>query len=341
MTIATSKPLAALRVLSLLPSATELVCQVGGEDNLVGISHECDWPASIRGLPRVTASKVDLSPSSWRIDQDVRALLTHLLAVYDLDTEALRRLRPDLIVTQDLCDVCAVSYADVERACRELLPDARIVNLHPTCWSEVLDDLQAVATAMGVPERGQIEVAALEARRRAIAERSARLGSRPKVLTIEWLAPVMIGGTWMPELVEAAGGAALVTRTGQHAPTLSREQLLALEPAPEVLLIKPCGFELERSASERELIAELLQGLDWPAIESGRVWIADGNAFFNRPGPRLLESIEILAACIHPEEFADFAERHRESFFNWRELDSLLPIRRGADQGTAPTSHLS
>ena len=303
-------PAPELRVASLLPSATEIVCLLGGETNLVGRSHECDHPPSVADRPVLTASKVELSPSSLKIDRDVRALLTHALAVYDIDTERLREARPDWIVTQDLCDVCAVSYADVERACAELLPGTRIVNLHPTRWSEVMGDILKVAEALAVPERGEREVARLEERKAAIEERSAALDTRPKTLTIEWIDPVMVGGTWMPELVAAAGGEALVTRRGDHAPTLTKPELAALDPAPEVVLIKPCGFGLERSRSEFDILQALFQGLDWPALRDGRVFVADGNAFFNRPGPRLLESIEILAACLHPREFADLAERH-------------------------------
>lgn len=313
-------PASSLRVVSLLPSATEIISQIGGQPNLVGISHECDWPAGVEQHPRVTSSKVSFSLSSIGIDKDVRRLLTHALAVYDIDTEQLEKLQPDFIVTQDLCDVCAVSLADVERACAELLPDCRIVNLHPTRWSEVMDDINAVASAFGVSQRGQHEVAGLEARKAAIHERASKLGSRPKVLTIEWLDPVMIGGTWMPELVEAAGGDALVTSTGDHAPTLSAEDLKALNPKPDVVLVKPCGFDLERTFKETGVLRSIFAGLDWPAVEGDAIWIADGNAFFNRPGPRLLESIEILAAITHPVEFIDFAAKHAAEFVNLKDV---------------------
>ncbi len=164
-----TSPDPSLRVLSLLPSATEIVCRVGGEANLVGRSHECDWPAAITHLPSVTSSKVSLSLDSARIDRDVRELLTHALAVYDIDTDALRELRPDVIVTQDLCDVCAVSYEDVQKACAQLLPDARIVNLHPTRWAEVMDDIGKVADALGVDARGAQVVAELEQRKAEVA----------------------------------------------------------------------------------------------------------------------------------------------------------------------------
>lgn len=306
-------------MVTLLPSATEIVCLVGGEPNLVGISHECDWPRTIVDRKVLTSSKVTFSLSSLAIDKDVRKLLTHALAVYDIDAEALAALKPDFIVTQDLCDVCAVSYEDVERACKELLPSAKIINLHPTRWSEVLADIQKVADELGVPERGRAEVERLVARRDAIAARAAALGHRPRVLTIEWLDPVMVGGTWMPELVAAAGGDALVTTAGEHAPTLDMAALVGLDPKPDVVLIKPCGFDLARTKVERDVIQSLLDAVDWPAVESKAVWVADGNAFFNRPGPRLIDSLEILAACTHPGEFADLAKRHRGDFVNFEE----------------------
>ncbi|MFT7485660.1 MAG: iron complex transport system substrate-binding protein [Candidatus Paceibacteria bacterium] len=317
MNPAQSTPSAELRVVSLLPSATEMVCLVGGEPNLVGISHECDYPQSIQDRTVITSSKVSFSPSSLKIDQDVRKLMTHALAVYDIDTDGLEALHPDFIVTQDLCDVCAVSYADVERACAQRLPGTTIVNLHPTRWSEVMDDVQAVASALGVPERGVHEVAKLEARRQAITDRSEKLATRPNVLTIEWLDPVMVGGTWMPELVHAAGGFALVTEAGQHAPTLTKEQLKALDPAPDVVLVKPCGFPLKRTFEEPDVLRSIFEGLDWPAVHAGAIWVADGNAFFNRPGPRLADSIEILAACIHPQEFGDMAQKHAQEFVRY------------------------
>lgn len=298
------------RIVSLLPSATEIVCRLGLRDQLVAVSHECDWPAGVETLPRITSSKVSFSLDSAAIDADVRRLLEHALAVYDIDVPALERLAPDFIVTQDLCDVCAVSLADVEKACAAVVPGAHIVNLHPTRWGEVMADIANAGAALGVPERGRAVVAELEAAREEV--RARRPAARPRVLTIEWLDPVMIGGTWMPELVEDAGGEPLVTRPGDHAPTLERDALAALEP--DVVLIKPCGFALDRSHAELDVIRRQLQGLPWPALEAGRVYLADGNAFFNRPGPRLLESLEILAACVHPEVYRDLALKHAAEF---------------------------
>lgn len=312
-------PDSALKIASLLPSATEIVCLLGGGPNLVAVSHECDWPEAALGKRVLTSSKVSFSLSSIGIDQDVRRILEHALGVYDIDTEVLIETAPDVIVTQDLCDVCAVSYSDVERAARELLsPDVKLVNLRPTKLSEVLDGILETGRALGVEERAIHERALLQARIDAIASRAAKHTQRPKVLTIEWIDPVMVGGTWMPELVELAGGIALVTKAGDHAPTLSREALTELEP--EVVLIKPCGFKLERTAAETDVLNELVEAMPWPAVKAKRVFVADGNAYFNRPGPRLVESLEILAACTHPEEFGDFAAKHAGEYIPFDEL---------------------
>lgn len=306
---------ASKRVASLLPSATEILCLLGHEQSLVGVSHECDHPPGVRGLPVLTRTRRALPERSADIDRDVRALLEGALAVYEIELEALRDARPDLIVTQDLCEVCAVSLAEVERAVAELgVGGARILSLRPTRLADVWEDVRRVARALGEEERAERELAGIERRIAAVRERAARLSERPATLTIEWLDPVLIGGTWMPELVELAGGCPLVTRPGQHAPTLSQAELRALDPAPELVLVKPCGFDLERSFREEELLRSLLERTTWPAVREGRVFVADGNAFFNRPGPRLVESLEILAACLHPAEFSDLAARHASSF---------------------------
>lgn len=307
------------RVVSLLPSATELVAAVGAAHLLVGRSHECDFPGGLDPLPVLTRPRVSLEGPSGEIDRRVRAALERALTVYEVDVPGLERAAPDVVVTQDLCDVCAVSRSDVEQALAELGTGAKLVSLHPTRLGDVFDDLERVGSALGRAEEARLARRDLEERVAAIAERAAeaqraRGARRPRVLTIEWIDPVMVGGTWMPELVLLAGGEPLVTEPGQHAPTLSRAELLSLDPAPDAVLIKPCGFDLERSRREYDLLGRLLTELDWPAIGAGRVWVADGNAFFNRPGPRLVESLEILAACLDPDTFADFAERHRENF---------------------------
>ncbi len=311
-----------MRIASLLPSATEIVCALGARSELVGVSHECDFPAGVEKLPVLTRTRKKLPRSSGAIDRAVRKILEDALTVYELDVPKLRETAPDLIVTQDLCDVCAVSLDDVRKALAELArADVEVVSLRPTRLADVWEDVRRVGRALGRTERGQILAMELELRTAAIGARAARLGLRPSVLTIEWLDPVMIGGTWMPELVTLAGGTPLVTQPGEHAPTLGLEQLAQLDP--HVVLIKPCGFELARTARELALLRTRLPWSSWPAVEAGRVFVADGNAFFNRSGPRLVESLEILAACVHPEEFGEFARAHAASV---RRVDADLVL---------------
>ncbi len=307
-----------LRIVSLLPSATELVCALGLSDALVGISHECDFPEEVQGLPVLTSARVVTSSSSVVIDRDVRRLLSDALAVYDIDVEGLKRARPDIIVTQDLCEVCAVAFEDVCAAARELAnPDLQVVNLHPKRLADIWDDLRRLGTACSREPTAENVVA--EAQRR-IDEIAARVSGRPRpnVLTIEWLDPVMIGGLWMPELIDLAGGSPLVTRSGELAPTLTTEALQALDPAPDLVLVKPCGFPIDRTLEEEPILRSLFNIANWPAVRSGQIYIADGNAFFNRPGPRIVDSLEILAASIHPDLFGTLVEKHRGHVLHWK-----------------------
>ena len=300
-----------MRVASLLPSATEIVCALGAQDTLVGVSHECDFPAGVADLPALTRARLKPVTKSRDIDIEVRAVLHDALAVYEIELDRLATARPELIVTQDLCDVCAVSLDDVRAAVAKLAQrdDIRIVNLHPMRLGDVWDDIARVAAALARPETGGRVVDDLRARVADIQARSAASDGRPRVLSIEWIDPVMIGGMWMPELIALAGGTALVTRPGDHAPTLTRDALAAL--SPDVVLVKPCGFPLERTLDELEALRASLPWNEWAAVQAGRVYVADGNAYFNRPGPRLVESLEILAACVHPAAFPDFQRKHR------------------------------
>lgn len=301
-----------MRVASLLPSATEIVCAVGARDDLVGVSHECDYPADVAGLPILTRVREELPARSGDIDRAVREILVDALTVYSLELEHLEAVNPEVIVTQDLCDVCAVSVDDVKAGLNELSKgEVRLVSCSPTRVMDVWNDVRRVGEALGRVKQGEEAAAGLEARLAALGERTRKLSSTPSVLTVEWIDPVMVGGTWMPELVKAAGGRALVTEPGQHAPTLSLEELGELEP--DVVLIKPCGFDLERSTEELETLTRTLPWQKWRAVEMGRVFLADGNAYFNRPGPRLVESAETLAACLHPRDCSDLVERHAEA----------------------------
>jgi iron complex transport system substrate-binding protein len=312
-----------LRIASLLPSATEIVCALGAEAELVGISHECDFPESVSGLPALTRARLRAVSGSAAIDLEVRAVLQQALAVYEIELARLEAARPDVIVTQDLCDVCAVSFEDVRAAAAMLIHQpAEIVTLHPTRLEDIWGDVARVADALGRTATGAEVVADLRQRMCDIARRSAALPHRPRVLSVEWLDPMMIGGMWMPELIERAGGAPLATAAGDRAPTLSVEALRALRP--EVVLVNPCGFSLGRSLEEISLLRTALPWDVWPATLGGRVYVVDGNAYFNRPGPRIVESLEILAACLHPTAFDDFRRKHARSV---RRVDASLDQR--------------
>jgi iron complex transport system substrate-binding protein len=296
-----------LRIVSLLPSATEIVCALGAENELVAISHECDFPAGIRDRPVLTRSRIDASGSSRAIDAAVREVVRDALSIYTVDEDRLGSLRPDVIVTQDLCEVCAVSLDDVRAAVARLAhrERVRIVSVRPTRLGDVLGDVELVADAIGRQADGARVRQELADRMDAIAGRSILLASRPRVASVEWLEPLMLGGTWMPELIERAGGAPVGVEAGRPAPTIAGGTLKDLRP--EVVIVKPCGFTLERALAERDVIERSIEGV----LESrARIYVTDGNAFFNRPGPRLVESLEILAACIHPEAFADFERKH-------------------------------
>jgi len=292
-----------MRIVSLLPSATEIICALGTKEQLVGVSHECDFPPSVRHLPVLTSARIDSRRSSRDIDAAVRVVIRDALSIYAVDDARLAALAPDLIVTQDLCEVCAVSLDDVRAAVAKLAhrESVDIVSLSPTRLGDVLGDIERVAIALGLVDRGAAVRADLERRIQRVADRASATSRRPRVATLEWIDPIMIGGTWMPELIELAGGAALFATAGSPAPTVTVEQLAAAEP--EVVVVKPCGFDLARSLQERAIIERIVP-------RGARVYLTDGNAYFNRPGPRLVESLEILAACVHPEAFGDFAREH-------------------------------
>ena len=290
-----------MRIASLLPSSTEIVCALGLEEALIARSHECDYPTSVRALSAVTAPKFDPDGRSYEIDQRVKAILQEATSVYRIDADLLRALAPDVIITQTQCEVCAVSFAEVERvACEFLDVPAQIIALEPNSLADVLADVQRVADALGVSERGQALVATMQGRMAAISNRASEL-PKPSVATIEWIDPLMSAGNWMPELVDMVGARNLFGQAGAHSPWMSWDELV--EADPDFIIILPCGYDM--TTTERELPA-LTQREGWTAlraVQQGRVYITDGNQYFNRPGPRLVESLEILAEIIHPEAF--------------------------------------
>ena len=287
--------------MTLLASATEVVCALDRGDRLVGRSHECDQPPWVKKLPAVTAPRIDTVAPSAEIDKSVRGLVAQALSVYTVDVEKLAALEPDLLVTQVQCEVCAVSLKDVEEAVRAGLPSRpRIVSMRPEALADVWADMRAIASALGVPERGVQLVTRLRARMRGIAER-AKGRTRPRVACIEWLAPLMVAGNWTPELIELAGAEDALGKAGSHAGPLEMPQLAAADP--DAIFITPCGFDLARTRAE---LPALTGQPGWDALRAvreGRVFLGDGNALFNRPGPRVAETLECLAEALHADAF--------------------------------------
>jgi iron complex transport system substrate-binding protein len=290
---------AAPRVVSLIASSTEIIYALGFGDQLVGRSHECDFPESVKKLPAVTEPKFPVEGTSYEIDQRVKAILQEGLSVYRVHAEQLRALRPDVVVTQSQCEVCAVSLNDVEQAvCDWMDSRPKIVSLEPNALADIFRDIQRVATALDAPERGIELAASLERRIAEVSERARDAGGLPTVAAIEWIDPLMACGNWMPELVELAGGANLFGIAGKHSPWMSFDAIR--EQDPEVIVVLPCGFDIPRTREEMPLLERQPAWSELRAVREGRVAIADGNQYFNRPGPRVVESLEILAEILHP-----------------------------------------
>lgn len=297
------------RIVSLIASATEIIAALGCEDQLVGRSHECDYPESVLRLPICSEPRIDVQGSSREIDTRVKSALLDATSVYRVLSEVVEELQPDVIVTQTQCEVCAVSLRDVEEAmCAAISSQPRIVALEPNSLADLWRDIQQVADAIGVPERGAELVVSLRTRLQEIATRASTLAERPTVATIEWIDPLMAGGNWMPELVEIAGGVNLFGTAGKHSPWMTWEQLV--EADPEVIIVLPCGWGIEKARSEMPVLTSRSEWSSLQAVRNRRVYLTDGNQYFNRPGPRLVESAEILAELLHPAAF-DFGHRGR------------------------------
>ena len=296
------------RIVSLLPSCTEIVCELGLSDQLVGRSHECDFPPAVRRLPVCTQPKLNVQASSLQIDREIHALLQNALSIYQIDVGKLKQLRPDFILTQSQCEVCAVSLSEVEQAVSGWGGfQPRVLSLAPNTVADVWNDILKVAGALGIAERGVEVVARLKDRVERIATRTRPLPRRPSVACIEWLDPLMAAGNWVPELVELAGGLNLFGEGGKHSPWLSWESVC--ERDPQLMVILPCGFDIERTRREMSSLTDRPGWKSLRAVKNGGVYLADGNRFFNRPGPRLVESLGILAAIFHPAIFKAKHER--------------------------------
>jgi iron complex transport system substrate-binding protein len=288
-----------MKIVSLLPAATEIVCALGLEDQLVGVTHECDYPDAVRHLPKVTRSLIPGTHSSGEIDALVREHSAAQRPLYTLNTDLLRELQPDLIVTQSLCGVCAVADAEVQAAVCALPNAARIVSLSPETIWEVLDSVRHLSRVAGVAERGERTAQSLARRIDIVMSRSMDVRVQPRVAFLEWLDPPFSCGHWTPELVSLAGGSEVLAEEGARSRTLTWNEVLANEP--EVVVIACCGFDVERTLNELHLLDAVDGWHELPAVRNGHVFVIDGSQYFSRPGPRLVDSLEILAHALHPD----------------------------------------
>ena len=288
-----------MRIVSLLPSATEIVCKLGLEDQLVGVTHECDFPPSVRRLPKVTQTLIPVDAASAEIDQLVRERLKTQRALYSLDVATLEQLRPDLIVTQALCDVCAVAEAEVSAAACSLPGQPKVLNLEPMTLTDVFSTLKMVGKETGSEQRADAVVNELKRRVDAVAARSASIHRRPRVVMLEWIDPPFSAGHWTPELVTLAGGDEQIGRPNHPSRCIKWDDVVRAQP--EVIIIACCGFDVARTMSDVRILKQYPGWGEIPAVKTNRVYLVDGNAYFNRPGPRLVESLELIAHAMHPE----------------------------------------
>ena len=294
-----------MRIVSLLPSTTEIVCALGLEDALVGITHECDYPASVAGKPRLTASRISHETmTSAEIDHAVRSQLAQLDghgSIYDLDEAKLRELNPDLILTQELCEVCAVSYKTVARAARMFAADVSVVSLEPNTIADIFDNIRMVGELTGRKSEAEKLISNLNGRLDRVRDTTERIDQRPRTLMLEWLEPPFAPGHWVPEQVAIAGGDHAFGKAGQRSVTTTAEEIR--DYAPEVIVLIPCGYYKEDILRQLPA-ARLPEGWnDLPAVRNGEVWATDATSYFSRPGPRVVDGVEMLARILHPDVF--------------------------------------
>lgn len=292
-----------LKIVSLLPSATEIVHLLGLTDYQVGRSHECDFPTGISALPVCTAPRFNPEGTSREVHDRVTTLLQTALSVYQVETDVLQQLQPTHILTQAQCEVCAVSLSDVEAAVQSLTGSSpQILSLQPSLLEHVWTDIRTVAQALLGDlgrERAEAEIAALRTRVQTCRTATEPAPHKPSVVCIEWPDPLMSAGNWVPELVRLAGGLPMLSQTGHHSPWINWNELVKADP--EVIILMPCGYDIEQTIRESRV---LFEHSFWPlmrAVKTGRVYAVDGNQYFNRPGPRLADSVEILAEILHPD----------------------------------------
>jgi iron complex transport system substrate-binding protein len=290
------------RIVSLLPSATEIVAALGLGPYLVGRSHECDFPESVAALPACSRAKVNTGAGSAAIDTEVKSLLEKGLSLYEIDLDKLKELKPTHIITQAQCEVCAVTVNEVEQAAQGLLPSQpKVISLAPKRFADLWADMAQVAQAFNAMDEAKPIIKEFKLRCVSVIEKACLVKTRPKVACIEWLEPLMAAGNWVPEMVDLAGGVSLFGEAGKHSPWINWS--VVQEHDPEIILVMPCGFDLERTRAEVNALIKQPHWNDLQAVKNGKVFMIDGNSYFNRPGPRLVDSLEMLAELLHPDLF--------------------------------------
>jgi len=291
-----------MRIVSLLPSSSEIVCALGLEEELVGITHECDYPRSVSDKPRLTASRISHETmTSAEIDHAVRSQLDGHGSIYDLDEAKLRDLQPDLILTQELCEVCAVSYKTVEKAARSFEADVKVVSLEPNTIDDIFANIRLVGELTNRVHEADELINSLVSRLAAVRSKSEAIANRPRTLMLEWLEPPFAPGHWVPEQVALAGGDQAFGKAGQRSVTTTAEEIR--DYAPEVIVLIPCGYYKEDILRQLPT-ANLPEGWnELPAVRAKQVWAVDATSYFSRPGPRVVDGVEILAKILHPEVF--------------------------------------
>lgn len=293
-----------MRILSLLPAATEIICALGYKDDLIGRSHECDYPADVQSLPVCTTPNKRLNnSSSQNIDSDIKDLISKGLSIYEVDYELLESLKPDIIITQDHCEVCAVEFSQMEEAVGEALDyQPVIVSVSPKNLDEVLESFVEIAAKMGDTIEGMNLSAHIQKKINAIAQKCTSLHSFDNIFCIEWMDPLLATGNWLPELVQAVNGEALYGTIGEHAQTIDWKSVL--DSNPDIIILMPCGFTIDQTLADINVMTSKDGWSTLNAVQNRRVYIADGHHYFNRPGPRLLDSTKILAEMLYPLDFA-------------------------------------
>ena len=297
-----------MRIISLLPAATEIAGALGLTEQVVGVSHECDFPEEANERPRVTHCPIhNAGLTSHEVDAWVRRALRENGTIYSIDEPLLRDLRPDVILTQKLCDVCAVGYGTVAKLAQTLPGPPRVVNLEPTSLADIFDDIRRVAETCDIPERAQKLIRNLSERVGNVRERTARIRERRRCFLMEWVDPPFCSGHWGPELVEIAGGHDPLGR--KHQPSAEVEWQHVLDACPEVIVLALCGYDISRARCDYELLVKFPGFDSIPAVRSGEIYVVNASAYFSRPGPRIVDSLEILAGILHPNEFSEFVSR--------------------------------